>query len=27
MFEVKTTAEFDEWLTSLKDRVGKAKII
>jgi putative addiction module killer protein/probable addiction module antidote protein len=26
MFEVKTTAEFDEWLTSLKDRVGKAKI-
>jgi putative addiction module killer protein len=27
MFEVKTTAEFDEWLTSLKDRVGKAKIV
>jgi putative addiction module killer protein len=26
MFEVKTTAEFDEWLSSLKDRVGKAKI-
>jgi putative addiction module killer protein len=26
MFEVKTTAEFDEWLTSLRDRVGKAKI-
>jgi putative addiction module killer protein len=26
MFEVLTTAEFDEWLLSLKDRVGKAKI-
>jgi putative addiction module killer protein len=26
MFEVITTAEFDEWLASLKDRVGKAKI-
>jgi putative addiction module killer protein len=26
MFEVITTAEFDEWLVSLKDRVGKAKI-
>jgi putative addiction module killer protein len=26
MFEVLTTAEFDEWLASLKDRVGKAKI-
>jgi putative addiction module killer protein len=26
MFEAETTAEFDEWLTSLKDRVGKAKI-
>jgi putative addiction module killer protein len=27
MFDLKTTAEFDEWLASLKDRVGKAKII
>jgi putative addiction module killer protein len=26
MFEVLTTTEFDEWLASLKDRVGKAKI-
>ncbi len=26
MFEVITTAEFDDWLASLKDRVGKAKI-
>jgi putative addiction module killer protein len=26
MFEVITTGEFDEWLASLKDRVGKAKI-
>jgi putative addiction module killer protein len=27
MFDLKTTAEFDEWLALLKDRVGKAKII
>jgi putative addiction module killer protein len=27
MPDLKTTAEFDEWLASLKDRVGKAKII
>jgi putative addiction module killer protein len=27
MFDLKTTAEFDEWLASLKDRVGKAKIV
>jgi putative addiction module killer protein len=26
LFDLKTTAEFDEWLASLKDRVGKAKI-
>ena len=26
MFDLKTTAEFDEWLATLKDRVGKAKI-
>jgi putative addiction module killer protein len=27
MFDVKTTAEFDGWLASLKDRAGKAKIV
>jgi len=27
MYEVLKTDEFDRWLSSLKDRVGKAKII
>jgi putative addiction module killer protein len=27
MLDLRTTAEFDGWLASLKDRVGKAKII